>query len=226
MKNDFALDYSKHENVYSKLKEIGEERLKGKRNAQHHVKLLTFMLAAVTDNRQRVEILLSLLSSIFASAKTSSPQGYLNRDQWVDAHSRVIALLTHVEDPAIQASLNAQAKRTSEGILSFDEDGGPSALDIERQILPSLISFLQNLDSELLKAFQNVNHTKFEYLQRIKDENALLFACDAALSFMERYFPTEKSKAARIALLKLEHLYYKHDSLYAKFQGNKDSYIP
>jgi hypothetical protein len=78
----------------------------------------------------------------------------------------------------------------------------------------------------LLKAFQNVSFTKFEYLQRINDENSLLFICDAVMKFIDSYFPTEKSKCARIALLKLDHIYYKHDSLYAKFDRSRGSYIP
>lgn len=184
------------------------------------------MFDFVKDPRHRVEVLMGLLNSIFSCAKTATPQGYLNREQWVEAHDRVVSLLTHVEEPSIQAALNAQAKKTLDGVLTHDEDGGPSALDIERQILPSLVSFLQNLDSELLKAFQNTAHTKFEYLQRIRDENRLLFLCDSVLSFLERYFPSEKSKQARVALLKLEHLYYKHDSLFAKFTTNQESYVP
>lgn len=88
------------------------------------------------------------------------------------------------------------------------------------------MSFLQNLDSELLKAFQGVGHTKFEYLQRIRDENRFLYLCDSITKFVQSTFPSEKSKIARIALLKLEHLYYKNDSLYTKFTQNGESYIP
>jgi hypothetical protein len=83
------------------------ERLKGKRNAAHHAKLLAYMFEQAKDVRQRVEILLALLNSIFATAKTGSPLGYLNREQWVDAHNRVVDILKHVEDPAIVASLTA-----------------------------------------------------------------------------------------------------------------------
>jgi len=86
---------------------------------------------------------------------------------------------------------------------------------------------LQKLDGELLKAFQNIPHTKFEYLQRIRDENKFLYLCDAILAYISQY-TGENSNTARIALLKLDHLYYKNDTLYAKFEttGDEPSYVP
>lgn len=83
LKDDFLIDYSKAENVHEKLKSIKEEQLRGKKHAQHHVKLLTFMIEKATDARQRVEILLNLLNAIFSSAKTATPQGFLTREGWV-----------------------------------------------------------------------------------------------------------------------------------------------
>ena len=85
LKDDFLIDYSLKENVQAKLKAIKEEQLKGKKHAQHHVKLLTFMLEKATDARQRVEILMNLLNAIFSSAKTATPFGFLTREGWVEA---------------------------------------------------------------------------------------------------------------------------------------------
>jgi hypothetical protein len=70
-----------------------------------------------------------------------------------------------------------------------EEIDGESGIDIEKSILPSLISFLLKLDSELLKAFQTIPHVKFEYLQRVRDENLLLFLCDSLFSFVDTNFP-------------------------------------
>jgi translation initiation factor 3 subunit C len=110
------------------------------------------------------------------------------------------------------------------------EDGTLNTIDIEKSIIPSFINFLQKLDSELLKAFQNVGHTKFEYLQRIRDESKLLFLCDDVQAFVNLYYPGENSNISRIALLKLDHLYYKNDTLYTQFKANNSTteptYIP
>ncbi len=89
---------------------------------------------------------------------------------------------------------------------------------------------MQKLDSELLKAFQNTPFTKFEYLQRIRDESKLLFLCDDVQAFINQYSSGENSNHSRIALLKLDHLYYKNDTLYTQFKNNNSSsepsYIP
>jgi hypothetical protein len=49
LKNDFTIDYSKYENVHNKLREIHEERNKGRKNAKHHAELLAFMLEQAKD---------------------------------------------------------------------------------------------------------------------------------------------------------------------------------
>lgn len=70
-------------------------------------------------------------------------------------------------------------------------------------------------------------------MQRIRDENKFLFLCDAVLAFINLHVEGNSSNTARIALLKLDHIYYKNDSLYVKFKdsnsknGDTDaSYVP
>lgn len=58
-----------------------------------------------------------------------------------------------------------------------------------------------------------------------------MFLCDQVLSFIEKRYPSEIPKgASRIALLKLEHLYYKNDSLYEKVKSDATTadqvYVP
>jgi translation initiation factor 3 subunit C len=54
-----------------------------------------------------------------------------------------------------------------------------------------------------------------------------LFLCDSILNYIKEF--NDYPKAARIAILKLEHLHYKNDSLYQKFREcqphSKESYI-
>lgn len=74
---------------------------------------------------------------------------------------------------------------------------------------------MEKLDLELLKAFQNTSHTKIEYLQRLRDENKFLVLLDKILSFLLNH--EDKSKASRVAIIKLDHLYFKNDSIYQKY---------
>lgn len=142
--------------------------------------------------------------------------GFLTRESWVGAVKYFKDMLNLFNEPTIKSLIAAQKA----GKIQIFEDGSTNLLDIEKSIIPSFINFLQKLDSELLKAFQNVGHTKFEYLQRIRDESKLLFLCDDVQAFVNLYSPGENSNISRIALLKLDHLYYKNDTLYSQFKNN------
>jgi hypothetical protein len=79
-----------------------EEQLRGKKHAQHHATLLAFILEKATDPRQRVDIYMNLLNSIFTSAKTSSQQGFLARDSWVSALNYVKDFLSLLNSSQIK----------------------------------------------------------------------------------------------------------------------------
>jgi hypothetical protein len=53
-----------------------------------------------------------------------------------------------------------------------------------------------------------------EYLYRLKDECILIMQCDQIMGYLKKQNDLEK--VARVGLIKLERIYYKHDSLYAK----------
>lgn len=50
-------------------------------------------------------------------------------------------------------------------------------------MFPSLSNFAEGLHDQLWRAYQSLAHTSMEYLQRISDENKLLFLCDGLLEF-------------------------------------------
>jgi hypothetical protein len=89
--------------VHNKLKEIQEEQLRGKKHAKHHAILLVYILERATEPRQRVDIYLNLLNSIFASAKTSTQQGFLTRDGWVQAAKYVKDLISLLNEPSLKS---------------------------------------------------------------------------------------------------------------------------
>jgi len=60
--------------------------------------------------------------------------------------------------------------------------------------------------------FQNIKPTSIEYLQRLRDECVLLKQCDNVIAFFKKHKQTDK--VAQVALIKLDHVYYKTDSIY------------
>lgn len=60
----------------------------------------------------------------------------------------------------------------------------------------------------------------------MRDENKFLFLCDSVQKFLAEF--NDHTKVARVAILKLDHLYYKSDTLYAKIKecpDGKESFI-
>lgn len=48
----------------------------------------------------------------------------------------------------------------------------------------------------------------------MRDDNKFLFLCDQVQNFLTEH--NDNSKAARVAILKLDHLYFKNDTLFKK----------
>lgn len=73
MKTNYAtIDFTKPDNVYKKIKELQDERMRGKFDPKYHQEVLTHILNQVKENKSKVEITLNLLNSMFDAAKVSS----------------------------------------------------------------------------------------------------------------------------------------------------------
>lgn len=152
-----------------------------------------------TDNK--INILMILISTYFTAAK-KSVEGYFDRYTWLKSNeiiTRLLGILKQKESDTLQS-------KDAEQIAEFKRNN--------KQIFPALVNYMDKLQSQLHKAFQNLDQAKIEYLHRIRDECLLLKQCDAIMEYF--ISNDEEPKAAKIATLKLEHIYYKNDSVYAK----------
>jgi hypothetical protein len=95
--------------------------------------------------------------------------------------------------------------------------------ETERLVFPSLSNFAEGLHEQLWKSFQSLSHSSIEYLQRVSDENRLLFLCDALSEFFENLDQNEYQ--ARVAIVKLTYIYYKHDSIYQRIKDRLGSKV-
>lgn len=64
-KDDFLLDYSKSENVVNKLRDIHQQRSRGKFDPKYHVTLLTHILESAKELRHRIEITFYMINAMF-----------------------------------------------------------------------------------------------------------------------------------------------------------------
>jgi len=89
------------------------------------------------------------------------------------------------QDPA------KEAKRVAKELAMTDEElnaklleEGKNLFEIERQIFPSLSNFVEGLHEQLWRAYQSLQHTTIDYLQRIQDENLLLCIGEANFKYL------------------------------------------
>lgn len=142
------------------------------------------------------------------------------RQAWLDTNAKISELLVELATKDFSAGTKKAVVKEPVATAGPDgklEEGG----DIEaflkssdNQIIPAIVNFIEKLEAQLHKAFQNINSGSIEYLLRLRDECLLIKQCDAIIKFLEKH--QEWEKIARISLVKLEHIYYKNDNLYEK----------
>ena len=92
-----------------------------------------------------------------------------------------------------------------------------NVFEVERSVFPSLSNFIEHLDEHLWKSFQKLDHTDIEYIQRIQDENALLYLADRVSEFFAQF--NQEGYLARVGIIKLTYLYYKNDTIYDRIKA-------
>jgi translation initiation factor 3 subunit C len=79
------------------------------------------------------------------------------------------------------------------------------------KVMGNLFSLVTRLDEEYTKALQNINPHTEEYIERLRLESQLVKMCRLVQLYFER--SEDMATAAQVALLCIEHMYYKHDSI-------------
>lgn len=149
-----------------------------------------------------------LISSYFTSAKKTL-RGYFDRNTWLATNGKISQLLELLDQKVFSHGDKSSKK---------DDDGGDIDSFLrssDSQILPALVNFIEKLDQQLFKAFQSLSQTDMGYLHRLRDECILIRQCDSVMTYLCKQ-QGEQDKVAKVGLIKLEHIYYKHDSLYTK----------
>lgn len=78
-------------------------------------------------------------------------------------------------------------------------------------VVGSLSLFLSYLDEEYIKSLQRISYHSIDYVVRLRDETPLIELLTKVQSYLIRV--DAQPEAAELALLTVEHLYYRHDSI-------------
>jgi translation initiation factor 3 subunit C len=110
--------------------------------------------------------------------------------------------------------IDSGAEKTTAKASETEQDAEKFAFSNLSQILPAIVAFIEKLDQQLLKALQILTPSSLEYMLRLRDESDLIKQCERTMEFLKRASDVENQQ--RVALIMLEHVYFKTDSLYAK----------
>lgn len=91
-------------------------------------------------------------------------------------------------------------------------------------VVGSLSLFLSRLDEEYIKSLQRTSSHSLEYVIRLRDEIPLVTLLEKVRSYLIRV--ESHTEAAELALLTVEHLYYRHDSIAETVHKNDPSTPP
>ena len=140
------------------------------------------------------------------------------------------------EDLAIAAAKTKSSKKLEEAAMKKEaaagEDGeskeapaAKDAKDVEPELIdlsvdeedPNMLrvpgdlgSFVERLSQDFTKSLQQTDPNSREYVERLNNEAKYLELSKFVQEYYERH--GEMSKASRMALLRISHMYYKHDA--------------
>jgi hypothetical protein len=210
---------------------ILDQRGKKGSDARTQVRAFDKLLEYCKTTEKKIEITVQLISAMFDSMqKLSTAKG---TEMWRKAHTMVGGLIEVINAEGIILEEDEPQRPIDEfdpdaydeeGValpetpqeMEFDEEGNPIA-EAEGKLMGNLGNFLDQLNQALFKNLQALSSSMSEhsesdttsYIERLADEDKLL---ELAAVVHEYYTKCEKyGAAARVAALRVEHMYYKHD---------------
>lgn len=133
-----------------------------------------------------------------------SASTYLPVNTWktiLDNLHKILSLLE--QNP--QIVLEEEKEKETESDLTSDLEEEELKL-----VSGNLLAFIQRLDDEFMKSLQAIDPHTQDYVQRLQDENAFLELTEKSQLYYERL--GNKSTAAKVAIRRVEHIYYKLDT--------------
>lgn len=164
------------------------------------------------------------VSTIFDIAAASSIDDYLDHMKWRTAFksiSRVLTLLNSNTNLFVDVVAAADiAEISAIGSSDLMKKSMADGAEVEEEKAPvnpnavhavgNLETFLIRLEDEYTKSLQQINPHTTEYVNRLSDEINLIELIESVKAYYERV--NDLKAAAVMALMQVEHMYYKHDS--------------
>lgn len=171
---------------------------------------------------KEIPVVMHLISMRLDSLR--SIDDYLEHSQWSSCARNISRVLQLAEQHSLQliplgsedpAELSLAYMKPDEAATSSSEEQKSNGSNNNKSIVRvvgSVESFIARLEDEYTKALQHINPHTAEYVARLADEALLMELEQRALRFYRESAAADPRAATQLALLLVEHLYYKHES--------------
>ena len=140
----------------------------------------------------------------------------------LEAHPKLTLGTIHNEDVAdILLAAKGNMRSVDDGGDAENDDSAPPAPVEDAsegasdsnvlRVVGNLVTFVVRLEEEFTKSLQRIDPHTQEYITRLRDEPSLVKLASLACAYYRRV--GDNRSASTVALLQIEHLYYKHDSI-------------
>lgn len=205
------------ESILKHLRTIVESRGKKNTDRAEQIRIMERLLEVANTPYQKIRVLLTLVSTRF-DVTASSTQNYMSQEQWKSAE-REFALLLETLEANLSFIVTENAEEWEDDEKAPQPEPGSTV-----KIPGSIVSSIERLDDELTRSLQQTDPHTAEYIERLGDEQLLYTDILRSLIYIETLMKDEKSKkppldttpqdsANRIAIRRLEHVYFKPDTV-------------
>ncbi|TPX31340.1 hypothetical protein SmJEL517_g05301 [Synchytrium microbalum] len=192
------------ETLFKKLRELLEARGKKSTDKGVQVTNLKRLQEVANTPHAKIRVLLALIPAQFDYTPTAL--GYMNVDAWRNTLANIAQLLTLLEE-----NPHISVVEDVEGDDDEAETEKKAKAGEQVRLRGSVASFVDRLDDEFTKSLQNIDPHTTEYVDRLRDETSLY----GLIARTQRHFARlrQSDYEAQIIMRRVEHLYYKPDSV-------------
>lgn len=201
-----ALQYTP-ESILKHLRSIVESRGKKNTDRAEQIRIMEKLLEVADTPYREIRVLLTLISTRF-DLTTGSTATFMAQENWKSAEHEFSKLLETLE-----ANRNMVVVENAEEWE--DDEKPPQPTPGETLKIPgSVVSVVERLDDELTRSLQHIDPHTAEYIERLKDEQALYNNILRALLYVENLRKDSKLDQTedggnRVVMRRLEHVYFK-----------------